>query len=673
LIAQVLPLEQLRKPKANAARLRTMILPVLIAGIAIVFAFWLWVQNTPALLLPELSSPGAGVYMFDRYDHLIDRLNGDENTVPVTLSNISPNMQTAILAAEDHRFYSHHGIDLYGLARALVADIHSGRPLEGASTITEQMVKNVYFKGASRTPLQKCKELIAATLIEMRYSKKKILETYLNEIYFGNGAYGIERAAQIYFGKDPSELSLAECAFLSGLVKAPSELGSPEHRQQAIDRQHEILDNMVAYGYIKEDQAQAATGRLMRFKKGECTLKYPYYVSYVMQILKARYGDKGIWAQGLRVYTNLDPAAQADAERTLAQQIKKAPAGVSQGALVSIAVPDGAVIALAGGVGDFWTHQWNRATNPHTAGSAFKPFVYLAALNNNVLNSNSVIDDSPLTVSASDGTSYSPRDFDSQYLGPISVRKALALSRNICAVRVAQAVGIPNVITVAQQAGISSKLDNNLSLALGSSAVSPLELAGAYSTLARDGVAIQPNVLRRIDDPKGKTLATFTPRPTSAFAGEPVAELVDALQDVVKNGTGKAAQLLNRPVAGKTGTSDQSKDTWFVGFTPDLVTAVWCGNDENRRIPGSRVTGGTIAARLWHNYMTDYYQSHPTPPGIFAPPSNPLAPENDFSAEPTHSVVNGLDSPSRGHTADKGDQDKPGLLRRIFHHVLNWF
>jgi len=645
---------------------------LLFLGAIIGITLCLLLRETQQLTLPEANSAGPGVYIFDRYDRLTCRLNGDENSLPVPISKVSRNMKLAILAAEDHRFYSHHGIDVFGALRAFLTDIHAGRPVEGASTITEQLVKNLYFKGAPRTPWQKCRELVAASLLEMRYGKEKILETYLNQIYFGNGAYGIERASQVYFGKEPSQLSLAESAFLSGLVRAPARLGSAEHRIQAMDRKREVLEAMVADGYVKDYQAGAAADQEIKFKPGQCALKYPYYVSYVMEILKARFGAKGIWAQGLRVYTNLDPVAEDQAERALAQEIKKAPAGISQAALVSVAVPDGAVIALVGGVGDYWSHQWNRATNPHTAGSAFKPFVYLAALNNHTLDPSSTIDDLPLTVPMPGGQSYQPRDFDGQFLGPITVRKALALSRNICAVRVAQAAGIANVIDTARKAGITSRLDENLSLALGSSAVSPLELAGAYATLARYGVVIEPSVLRHIDDSSGKTLAAFVPRSVVQFEGEPVAELVDGMQDVVKNGTGKAAQL-DRPVAGKTGTSDQSKDVWFVGFTPDLVTAVWSGNDGNRPIAGSRATGGTVAARCWHDYMTAYYQTHANAPGTFLSPSNPLAPESDFSAEPSHPFLDAVDGLLGGRSANGGTEEKPGLFHRILKRFLHWF
>jgi penicillin-binding protein 1A len=646
---------------------------LLIGGCLVLGAVGLLFASLPDCKLPDLTSPGSGVCIFDRYDRLVTRINGDEDRLPVQLDNISKNMQQAMLAAEDHRFYSHHGVDIIGAGRALFRDVQAGRPVEGASTINEQLVKTLYFKGEPRTFILKLRELCLATIIDLRYSKKKILESYLNEVYFGDGAYGIGRAAQIYFGKEPSQLNVGESAYLAGIVRAPSYYSAAEHRQQAIERQQEVLASMVDSGSISEAQARLAKEHLLRFKAGGGAPLYPYYLSYVMQILKANYGGSDIWHKGLRVYSNLDPQAEAAAQRVLTAVVRKSPAAVTQGALVSVAVPDGAVLALVGGIGDYWSHQWNRATNPHTAGSAFKPFVYLAGLDTQTLNADSTIDDSPIFVPLPNGSTYSPKDFDGKFLGPVSVRKALALSRNVCAVRVAQAAGIGNIIATARSAGITSRLDNNLTLALGSSAVSPLEMAAAYSTLARYGIAIEPRVLRRIEDANGKIIASFEVKQRQVLASETTAELVDAMQDVVNHGTGRAAQLPGRPVAGKTGTSDQSRDTWFVGFTPDIVTAVWCGNDENLPNPGTRVTGGTIAARCWHDYMSDYYQKHPTAPIAFLAPQRPFAPETDFSEEPSSPLGDGQDNPDSEVKSKGNAPEKPGLIKRIFHKIFKWF
>jgi penicillin-binding protein 1A len=286
--------------------------------------------------------------------------------------------------------------------------------------------------------------------------------------------------------------------------------------------------------------------------------------------------------------------------------------------LVSVNVKDGAVVALVGGVGDYMKHQWNCAVNPHTTGSAFKPFVYLAGFNRGVLSPASYIEDSPLVIpQGNHEADYKPKNYDGKYMGDITVAEALAYSRNTCAVRAAQRVGLDSVIDTAYKAGIRQKLDPQISLALGCSAVSPLEMAGAYATLARGGVYVKPSTIRKIADKHGNPLRAFYYDPERVFETQPVAQIVDVLQEVVSQGTGTQAKLADRPVAGKTGTSDQAKDLWFVGFTPDLVTAVWGGNPDNKPIPGSHVTGGTVMARIWRQYNQAYYARHDVPQSWF--------------------------------------------------------
>lgn len=587
---------------------------------------WKELRQMPDISALERYDPIEAIQVYDLYDHLVCTVEGDEDRRVVPLSLVSTQMQQAMLAAEDHHFYEHHGINVSSIVRASLANLHAGRVVEGGSTITQQLVKNLFFSEGQRTFSRKIKEAFLSLEVEYRYPKEKILELYLNQVYFGNGAYGIERAASRYFSKTAASLSLAESAFLAGLVKAPSELAVPANRKLAIARQREILDKMVEYGYVTRQQADAGKGQKLVFKKNIDPLhKYPYYISYVLEQLRDRFSQSEMRRQGLRVYTNLDPAAQEAAERTLTESIKKAPKGVSQGALASVLVSDGSVVALVGGVGDFWKNQWNRATNPHTAGSSFKPFVYLAGLIKGTITPNSLIEDDPITIKQGWGLpDWSPKNFDHKFMGKITVRKALTLSRNVCSVRIAQKTGIENVIETARLAGITAKLDPNLSLSLGSSAVSPLDMAGAYATFARGGVAIKPRLIRRIEDNKGQVIEVFEPRVDKVFQTEPVAELLDIMQDVVKFGTGTMARLKDRPVAGKTGTADEAKDIWFIGFTPDMVTAVWGGNDENLPIPGHFVTGGTVMAKIWRLYNEAYYEKHPTPAGTFLEPAKPM-------------------------------------------------
>ncbi len=499
--------------------------------------------------------------------------------------------------------------------------------IQGGSTITQQLVKNLYFDGRKRTLSVKLREAFMAIQIDERYSKEQILEAYLNNVYFGSGTYGAEEASERYFGKSAENLSLAEAAYLSGLVNAPSVLSA--NRKEAVARAHAILDNMSRFGMITTTECDTAKNARLEIKSLPTPSdKCSYYLIEVRRQLEQRFDPNRLYHQGVRAYTNLDLIAQELASSNLSKGIKHAPAGVSQGALVSISVSDGSIIAMVGGAGSFQRSPWNRALSPHTAGSAFKPFVYLAGLIAGTVKPDTMIDDAPLAVPVPNTSQvYEPKNFDGRFMGPLTVRKALALSRNTCAVRVGASVGAQKIVEVAHAAGINSNLEPTLALSLGASAVSPLDMAVAYSTLARGGVRIEPSFVRKVTAPDGQVLENNVPNGVRVFDTEPVAELVDALQDVVQKGTAKHAKLLGRPVAGKTGTADGARDLWFVGFTPDTVTAVWGGNDQNQSIAGRQVTGGTIMAGIWQTYMQSYYQKVPTPAGNFAQPATPFIQE----------------------------------------------
>ena len=613
---------------------------IMLGGGYMVAMVWQQLKDLPDISILERYEPIEAIQIFDRNDRLTCTVEGDEDRRVVALSQIAPQMQQAMLAAEDHHFYEHHGFNPSSFVRAFLVNMQAGHVVEGGSTITMQLVKNLFFEEekTSRMMGRKVKEVFISAEIEQRYSKDKILEMYLNQVYFGNGAYGIERAASRYFDHSAAALTCAQAAYLAGLVQAPSVLADPANRKMAIARQNEIIDKMVEYGYITKGQAAAARKEKLNFKKGVNPLqKYPYYVSYVLDQLRGRFSQAEMRKQGLRVFTNLDPAVQELGEKVLNQGISKAPKGVTQGALVCVQVKDCACLAIVGGVGNYWKNQWNRATNPHTAGSSFKPFVYLTAFQKRTFSPDSIIDDSPISIKQGWGLPiWQPKNFDRKYMGKITLRKALTNSRNVPSVRIAQAVGIDSIIETARLAGITSKLDANLSLALGSSAVSPLELAGAYSTFARGGIAIHPQVIRKIENTRGQTIETFESRYDKAFESEAVANLVSILQDVVRVGTGTQAKLPDRPVAGKTGTADAGKDIWFAGFTPDMVTVVWGGNDENEPIPGHNVTGGVVMAKIWRMFMEAYYQSHPTPAGAFMEPSKAkIEAEGDNNENPS--------------------------------------
>lgn len=562
--------------------------------------------------LPSLENiteyePISSIELYDYRDNFVGFLQGVEDRQVVPLSEISPFLKRAVLAIEDKDFYEHMGIDPPAIVRAFFTNLQAGRIVEGGSTITQQLVKNLLIpeNERGRTFSRKIKELLLSLELEKKINKDKILELYLNQVFWGSRAYGAQRASQKYFNKSANNLTLAESAYLAGLLKAPSQLSTD--RKSGIQRKNLVLRKMMDFGYITPKQYKTALNEKLYFNSapGQFEL-YPYYFSYVLEELKKRFDIQKLRAKGYRVFTGLDPDAQLKAERILNEEIKHAPYGVTQYGLASVDVKTGQVRVIVGGVGDYWKNQWNRATNPHTIGSAFKPFVYLTAFEKGVVDPNTKIKDAKVEIPDGD-MMWVPKNFDGSYWGNITIREALVNSRNIPAVKVARQVGIENVIKTARACGIESDLPPNLSVALGSSAISPLEAASSYATFARGGIYIKPIVIRRIEDPKKRVVERNDPVPVRAASQDAVSVLVNVLLDVVKKGTGTLARLDDRPVAGKTGTSDKSRDVWFIGFTPDLSTAIWGGNDHFKPIHGKGVTGGAIVAKVWKRFNKEYY------------------------------------------------------------------
>jgi len=573
--------------------------------------------------LPTIAELNRGVTIYDSKDQYVCTLRAEADRQAVPLDKISANMKNAIVASEDRRFYHHHGVDPVGIVRAMYRNQQAGRIVEGGSTLTQQLVKNLYLDPKERSYTRKLKEAFMAADVDSKYSKEQILETYLNVVYFGGGVCGVERASQYYFNKHASELSVPESAYLAGLVKAPTDLSNPRNKKIALQRQKEVLEKMKENGYLTAEQTKVALASPVVFKHGPLSRPWPHYIGVVEDALKRELGDD-LWKGGWKVYTNLDVSAQRLAEATINKGVKTAPRGIDQGALVSMSLKDGAVRAIVGGAGDYEDTQWNRAMNPHTAGSAFKPFVYLAALNQGVIQPDTMINDAPLSVEMPSAKPYEPKNFDGQFKGWLPARQALATSRNVCAVRVAQETGISRVVEMAQAAGIKSQLDAYPALALGCCAVSPMDMTAAYATLARGGVYMAPQVLRKIETERGLEYRTFKATPSANLPAEPTLQLLGAMQDVVNCGTGTRARLAGVAVAGKTGTANDAKDIWFVGFTPDTVTTVWAGNDRNKAVRGSRVTGGVVMAKIWHDYMSTYTKWHKPTSRTFAKPAKEL-------------------------------------------------
>lgn len=570
----------------------------------------------------ENYQPVGSVEIYDYKDEFVGVLQGEEDRQVVRINQISDYVVQAVLAAEDSEFFKHSGFSLTSVIRAFMANMKAGRVVQGGSTITQQMVKNLFInedERYKRTISRKIRELLIALKVEKNYSKEKILEIYLNQVYFGKRAYGIERAAQRYFSKSAIELSINEASYLAGLLTAPSYLS--QNYERARERQMYVLDKMLENGFINETQFKEAKAQDVKFKYSSGNLAlFPYYFSLVEKELAKRFTEHEINAMGLKVYTGIDPVAQRLAERNLNIGVRNAASGIDQGALVTIDVATGEVRALVGGVGNFFENQFDRASNPHTLGSAFKPFVYLTAFIMGTVDPSTIIQDEEIRipdVSAEDGF-WIPQNFDHEYHGPLSVKAALVFSRNIPAIRIAQRTGIKNIIKTAKSAGVKSDMKPLLSLALGSQAFSPLEVASAYSTFARGGTYLEPIVIRKIVDNKKNVLEVNTAKPQRTLPEIHVSQLVSIMQNVVSYGTGTLAKIPNRTMAGKTGTADGSRDIWFVGFTPDYATAVWCGNDQNKKVLSRYATGGSTPAWIWREYMTKYYQAKPKAPTGFA-------------------------------------------------------
>lgn len=566
----------------------------------------------------ENYSPISSIEVYDKNDQFVTVLQGEEDRQVVKLADVSTSLKQALFASEDRSFYKHGGVNPFNILRAMLINLTSGKVKQGGSTITQQLVKNVFFPPKEwATAKRKIKELFLAIEVEKKYSKDQILEIYLNQIYWGKSAYGVERASKRYFNKKASELNVAESAYLIALLSSPSTL---HNTPRVYKIQKQIIKDMVKYGYITQTQSRDAMNYPLKFESAPGNLaKYPYYMSVVLDELRARFSEQELRHMGLKIYTAIDQEAQAKAEDALSQGIKKAPFGISQGALVTIDVPSNEVRVIVGGVGDFWKFQWNRATSVHTIGSAFKPFVYLAAFMKGIYSSDSTIMDTPFVYHNSEtGETWAPKNFDSKFWGEITIRKALINSRNIPAVRVAQKSGMDSVQEVAGKVGLTG-IEPYLSSALGSSAISPLKAANAYAVLARGGIYMKPVIIRRIVDRSGKVIEQNNSTAERVLPAGPIYELVDILVDVVDHGTGVQAKIPGLQIAGKTGTADGSRDVWFIGFTTDTVTALWGGNDKNQKASSS-ATGGVVMAAIWKNFMQSYYVLNPAPATFFPKP-----------------------------------------------------
>ncbi len=534
---------------------------------------------------------------------------GDLFGQPMTLKEMSPWLPKAVIATEDRRFYSHFGIDPIGMIRAAVADLRTGHVVQGGSTITQQLAKTVFLT-PERSFSRKIREALLALWFERHFTKDQILEIYLNRVYLGAGTYGVDAAAHRYFGKSAARLNLYESAVIAGLLKAPTRFNPTRDKAATAARAAQVLGLMVETGTI--DQQQAAVAEKSGVELSKVALTRPgarYFADWIADQVRdfAGAGDRD-----LTVRTTLDPRLQSAAESAIDDTLARHGLQdvVSQGALVAM-TPDGAVRAMVGGR-DYNESQFNRATQAERQpGSAFKPFVYLAGIESGLRPDDHFVD-GPIQIG-----NWRPHNYGNRYLGEVTVAEAIAESINTVAAQVAQRAGIPQVIAVARRLGITSDLVQDASIALGTSDVNLLELVSAYAPFANGGTGVLAYGITEITDSGGKVVYRRSGSgPGQVIPPDEVGMMNGMLQGVIAHGTGKAAAL-PRPAAGKTGTTQDYKDAWFIGYTADLVAGVWVGNDDNT--PMNKVTGGSLPAPVWKTFMLAAMQSTPSKPLPSAP------------------------------------------------------
>jgi penicillin-binding protein 1A len=557
---------------------------------------------------------------------------GDLFGQPLTLKQMSPFLPKAVIATEDRRFYSHFGIDPIGLARAAVSDLRAGHVVQGGSTITQQLAK-ILFLTPERSLARKIRETLLALWLEHRFAKDQILEIYLNRVYLGAGTYGVDAAAHRYFGKSAAKLNLYESAVVAGLLKAPTRFSPARDGAAAASRAAQVLDNMVETGVITAGDAAGAR------KEGAAltAISRPgsrYFADWVADQLRDFAGTAD---RDLAIRTTLDPRLQAAAEMAVGDVLAHsgAQAAVSEGALVALA-PDGAVRAMVGGR-DYGRSQFNRATQAQRQpGSAFKPFVYLAGLEAGLRPDDRFVD-MPIRVG-----NWQPHNYLNRYQGPMTLAEGLAQSVNTIAVQVAERAGVGHVIATANRLGIASGLARDASIALGTGEVNLLELVSAYTPFANGGTGVLAYGISEIRDTGGSIVYRREGSgPGPVVAPELVGLMNEMLAGVIAHGTGKSAAL-PRPAAGKTGTTQDYRDAWFIGYTADLVAGVWLGNDDDT--PMNKVTGGSLPASAWRTFMLAATRDMPVRP-LPSPAAGAAATPETAPAAPSASPAGGDASP----------------------------
>jgi penicillin-binding protein 1A len=704
----------------------------LLVGVALVTAIggatagalWYVSQDLPTLETLQGYQPSvvSRVYSDDR--QVVGQFYVERRLL-TPLPQVPPLLVQAVVAVEDARFFEHPGLDVIGIVRAVWTNLRRGGKVEGASTITQQLARSL-FLSPERTYGRKFKELILAYKMELILTKEQILELYLNQIYFGQGAYGVAAAAQTYFGKALSELTLGETGFLAGLPKSPNNYSPYKNPELAKRRQEHVLARMQEAGFITDLDRQEASAQALSFRSPSAEQLAPYFVEHVRQHLMAKYGETMVYKGGLEIYTTLNTAMQKEAEQAVRKGLRqldkrqgwRGPLGhqdsmsvlekggttparelhegdflqgvvtkvgrdhvivavgttegkllfddmawakrqlkgrnptkdfvlvanvkqilkpgdvievavkkldrdgaqfsleqtpIVEGALIAVDPRTGAIRAMVGGY-DYSRSEYNRAMSAHRqSGSAFKPIIYASALNEGLTPATLVLDAPVVYEQEEEERIWKPENYERKFHGLINLRDALIHSRNLATVRLLERIGIRTVVDFAQTVGISSPLNNDLSLALGSSSLTLLELTSAYGVFANQGLRLEPYAVGLVQDPSGQTLEQTLFEPQQVVSKETAYLITNIMEDVIQRGTGQLARSIERPIAGKTGTTNDYTDAWFIGFTPNLAVGVWVGFDDLRTL-GETESGAHAALPIWIDFMTQVLEDLPTTP-----------------------------------------------------------
>lgn len=631
------------------------------------------VSGIPPVYELEEYSPSLTTKVFDKNNNLIYEFSVEKRQL-VPLDEIPVDIQNAVIAMEDRNFFKHAGFSLKGILRALINDLLIGKAAQGGSTVTQQLSRGVFLTKEKKI-IRKVREIFLSVQIEHAFSKQEILQMYLNEIYLGEGAYGVKAAAKKYFNKDLSELTLGESAMLVGVIPLPSRYNPFAHPEMAKQRRALVLNSMLEMGFITEDEAKAAKEEPLPEKKQADEKPGLYFIEYVRRILEPKYGMDTFWKGGLNIYTTIDIEKQALAEQIMNERLHEYDVKIAknlgieiidedipseenleneeeqtseekpeqeeypqlQGAFFARDVKTGAIRVMVGGR-NYEESRFNRATQAkRQPGSAFKPFVWMAALEKGYTPSSMVKDlemvfyydgsnwrvfdeakdQYSLQLAAQpfmyskDFDVWAPRNFGGGSSGFSTLRRALELSKNLVAVNLIDAVGVRNTINVARRAGVKSALPNAPALALGVSVMSLDELVSALSTFANNGIYVEEYAIERVEDQNGRVLEQHIPNEREAFSPQDSFILINMMKGVVQRGTGGAARVLKKPLAGKTGTSQSHRDTWFIGMTPNIAAGAWMGYDDDTSQESGRWTGGGAVAPWWTAIMQEVLKDEP--------------------------------------------------------------